>query len=48
MHCHRAISGTRELGHSEFPDVEGVGLAGVEVTGGAGTNRGLDRKESGN
>ena len=45
---HRATPGTRKLGHSEFPDVEVVGLAGAEVTGGAGTNRGLARTENGN
>lgn len=44
MKSHRAIPGTRKLGHSEFPDVEVVGLAGAEVTGDTETCRGLPRK----
>jgi hypothetical protein len=41
-------SWTLKLGHSEHPDVEVVGLAGAEVTGGAGIHPGLARKGDGN
>jgi hypothetical protein len=35
------------IAHSEFPDISG-GLAGAEVTGGAGPRRGSAREENGN